>query len=394
MRILFVNQTAAVSGAERSLLALIDALEGSVDRVLACPRGELAEAAAGLGVRVEPLAGTAVSFRPHPVHTTRGLLDIARSAYQLRSLERRLRPAVVHANTTRAALLALAPGPRPPILAHIRDWIPDGRLPRLVHEVVGRRADLVVANSAYVARQFEGIPLRRPVRVVHNPVDLGPFDPGRADGPGCRRRLGIDAAVPVLTMVAQITPWKAQDDAIRALAALGERGAGAQLLIVGSAKFAGAAVQFDNPAFERSLHELAAQLGVGERVHFLGERDDVPELLAASDLLLLPSWREAFGRIAVEAMAMAVPVVATSEGGPAEIVTDGVDGVLAPPRDPQRWAEAIAPLLADPAERTRLGAAARRRAADFSPAAHAAALLDSYRELSPLSGGAARSSAR
>jgi glycosyltransferase involved in cell wall biosynthesis len=384
MRVLYVNQTAAVSGAERSLLALLQGLGDAVEPVVACPDGELADALGEMGIEHERLAGTRASFRLHPLHTSRGLADIGRSAIAVRRLAGRLDPALIHANTTRAALLGMLrrSGAAPPLLAHIRDWVPDGRLPRLVLATVGRRADAIVANSAYIARQFDGLSLRRPVQVVHNPVDLERFDPDRVEGRSVRAELGLSAEARVLTVVAQLTPWKGQDDAIRALAELGAAAADVTLLLVGSAKFSGAATQYDNVAYEWQLHDLAEGLGVAERVRFLGERSDVPRILAATDLLLLPSWREAFGRIAIEAMAMAVPVAATDEGGPAEIVSPGVDGLLLPSRQPDLWARELAPLLAQSERLRQMGASGRLRARDFSLDAHAAAMLDVYRGLS------------
>ena len=383
MRVLYVNQTADVSGAEHSLLALLAGLAGEVEPTLACPTGRLADLAADAGIPTVPIVGTQASFRLHPIHTTRGVAEIGRSALQVRGLTRRLASPLVHANTTRAALLAvLARRPRPPVLAHIRDWAPEGRFSSAVLDVIARRSDLVVANSAYIARQFDGLALRRPVTVIHNPVDLGRFDPDLVDRADVRRELGLGEDEVALAVVAQLTPWKGQGDAIRALAGL--RNAGnerAVLLVAGSAKFSGAGTQYDNAGYAEGLHRLAAELGVVDRVRFLGERGDVPRLLAAADLLLLPSWREAFGRIAIEAMAMGTPVVATENGGPAEIVRPGVDGLLLAPKRPAEWARALEPLLADGALRERMGAAARERAAEFSVEVHAGQMLAAYRGL-------------
>lgn len=152
----------------------------------------------------------------------------------------------------------------------------------------------------------------------------------------------------MLGQVAQITPWKAQDDAIRMLASLRRSRPGAQLLLIGDVKFASGFARYDNVAFERSLRALAAELGLESAVHFLVHRSDVPELLHALDLLILPSWEEPFGICLLEAMATQVPVVATSVGGPADIVTDGVDGFLLPPRQPELWARRIDQLLSRP----------------------------------------------
>ena len=383
MRVLYLNQTAQVSGAERSLLTLLKGLDGSVERLAACPEGELAEALRGMGIPPAAIGGTQASFRLHPLHTSRGLAEIGHSSLQVRRIVARLGLDLVHANTTRAALLALLARDRsgPPVLAHIRDWVPEGRFSRFVLGVIARRADAVVANSAYVGRQFDGLPMRRPVRVIHNPVDLGLFDPGSADGAAVRRELGVGGDAVILAVVAQLTPWKGQDDAIRALAALGDLGCEVVLLLAGSAKFSGPGTQYDNVAYECGLHELAARLGVAEHVRFLGERSDVPEILAATDVLLLPSWREAFGRIAIEAMAMGVPVVATSSGGPAEIVRPGVNGLLLSPRQPDLWGRELRALAGDATARERMGVCGRERARDFSVRAHVAEMLDAYRQL-------------
>ena len=349
MRVLYVNQTGQMSGAERSLLALLTGLGGAVEPLVACPEGDLAEALEKRGVPWTPIVGTQASFRLHPAYTSRSLLEVGRSALSLRRLATRSRPDLIHANTTRAALLALFARRRigPPVLAHIRDWTPAGRFPRAVHSLIARRADAVVANSAYVASLFDGMRLRVPVRVIHNPVELDSFDPSVVDGIEVRRDLGLSAGELVLAVVAQLTPWKGQDDTIRMLAALPPGAGSPTLLIVGSAKFSGAGTRLDNVAYERRLRGLAAELGVSDRVRFLGERSDVPAVLAATDLLLLPSWREAFGRIAVEGMAMGVPVISTSVGGPAEIIRAGVDGLLLPPCSPELWADRVAPLLSD-----------------------------------------------
>ena len=222
LRVLYVNQEGQVSGAERSLLALLGGVERKVKPMVACPEGALTDELRKAGIETEPIGGTVASFRLHPLHTTRGLVEIARSAIQVRRLVRRLAPDLVHANTTRAALLALLARDRhgPPVVAHIRDWTPEGRFPDFVLATIARRADAIVANSTYVAERFRGRPGTPPVRVIHNPVDLQRFDPARADGPSVRRELGISESTIVLAVVAQVAPLKGQDDAIRTLADL------------------------------------------------------------------------------------------------------------------------------------------------------------------------------
>jgi glycosyltransferase involved in cell wall biosynthesis len=381
LRVLYVNQTAQVSGAERSLLNLIAGLEREVEPVVACPEGELSAEVRALGIESIPIRGTQASFRLHPLHTSRGLLDMAQSSLGIRRIVKRVAPDLVHANTTRAALLALLARDRsgPQTVAHIRDLAPAGRAADMVLSLIARRADAIVANSAYVADRFGEA--RGRVRVIHNPIDLGRFDPGKADGRVVRAELGISEGAVVLTVVGHISPIKGQDVAIMALADLIAAGCDVVLLLVGSVKFASPGARLDNVAFGERLPALASELGVAGRVRFLGERADVPNLLAATDVLLMPFWREPFGRVAVEAMAMGVPVVAGEVGGPAEIIRADVDGVLLPRRAPEVWSSALEQLLPDTALRQRLGKSARIRAADFSVDAHIAQVLALYREI-------------
>ncbi len=186
----------------------------------------------------------------------------------------------------------------------------------------------------------------------------------------------------MLGLVAQISPWKGQETAIEALRLLREQGVDADLLLVGEALFVAASTRFDNERFLARLRALASEAGLEDRVHWLGEREDVPELVRALDVLLLPSWEEPFGRAVIEAMAMEVPVVATSVGGPAEIVEDGREGYLAPPRDARAWATAIRRVIDGPEGGAAMGRAGRARVErEFTFVQQAAAMLRVYEGL-------------
>jgi glycosyltransferase involved in cell wall biosynthesis len=383
VRVLYVNHTATIGGGERSLLELLAGLPDDVSPALACPSGDLADAARRLEVEVVAIPEALLSFRIDPLQTSRGLVELARAATAVRRTAKRMRADVIHANSVRAGLIT-APLARlggPPVVVHVRDCLPDGAAGRLTRQAIVAGAALVLANSEYTAANFAPNGSRAAIRTIHNSVDLAAFDPERIDRVGARSRLGLGEDVSALGVIAQISPWKAQDDAIRALAALRRGGLDGHLLIVGSPKFARGTETFDNLAFERSLHALVEELDLTGAVDFLGERQDVPEILRALDLVLVPSWQEPFGRSVIEAMAMGTPVIATSVGGPAEIVSDGIDGMLLPPRQPERWAEAAGALLDDPDRLRALGAAGRRTAVDrFGRESHVRAVLAAYRE--------------
>jgi L-malate glycosyltransferase len=386
VKVLIVNQTSQMSGAEHSLLTLLDSLYGGdVELFAAVPNGALEKALARRGVPLRKIRGTDASFRLHPLHTPRAFMELALAGRAVAAIARRERAQLVHANTTRAGLVALAARRLggPPVLVHLRDWVPAGRLSRVVLSAIRREAAAVVANSRFAAEQLP--PGRARVEVLPNPVDLRRFDPSRLDRGVARRMLDIPPDEEILSMVGQITPWKGQADAVRALAKVRRTRPRARLLIAGTAKFTATSTRYDNRAYDRELRALPAQLGVQGAVSFLGEREDVPTLLAATDVLLVPSWREAFGRVAVEGMAMGVPVVVTTVGGPAEVVRDGIDGRLLPPREPERWADVVNELLSDPSLRAAMGRAGRERAAHLAdPEAHAAAIHAVYRSVARL----------
>jgi len=145
------------------------------------------------------------------------------------------------------------------------------------------------------------------------------------------------------------------------------------------ARVIGAAL-FGEEDYAASLRTLAAELGLAHRVDFVGFVADVNAEFARLDVLVVPSLvPEGFGLTVVEGMAAGVPVIAPDAGGPAEVITDGVDGVLVPAGDTAALATALARLGGDPATRRRLGDAARARAADFTPEHSAVRLRDALR---------------
>jgi glycosyltransferase involved in cell wall biosynthesis len=384
VKVLYVNHTSLMSGAELSLLELLSALPYDIDPVVACPEGELAEEVRLLAIPVVPLPGIGVSFRLHPWHTPWGLAQMGAAAAHLRRLAQAYDARIVHANSIRSGLVAglAASFGGPPAIVHVRDCMPPGRTADLVRGFLRPRAAAVFANSCYTAQNFLDGSALPPARVVYNAVDLERFDPDLVDRDRARARLGIGSDRAALGIVSQITPWKALDDAIRILA--GVRGAGidASLFVVGSAKFTEGSIRFDNESFDDSLRRLVAENGLSGYVHFLGERREIPEIVRALDVVLVPSWEEPFGRIVIEAMAMRTPVVTTNVGGPQEILGDESAGLLLPPRATELWSREVARLLEDDSRREKMGAIGERIAAErFTRERHLEDTLAGYHEV-------------
>jgi L-malate glycosyltransferase len=390
MRVLYASHTSALGGGERSLLALIDALPPEVEPLAASPPGALAEELRSRGVSTHRIRGTNLSLRPHPLRTPHGLATLAASAAGLRRLARTTGADLVHANSVRAGLAAC--GARrlggPPTIVHVRDCLPHGLLAYMTRRAVGSGAALVLANSRYTARSFEAERFGLSSRVIYNGVDANRFDPDSIDRGAARDSLALSPNSVAIGVVAQITPWKGQDVAIEALARVRQRHPQAELVLAGEATFSGPATRYDNIAFERRLRDAAKGQGVNGGVRFLGRREDVPAVMAALDILLVPSWEEPFGNTILEGMAMGLPVLATTIGGSAELITDGSDGLLVAPHDPGPWAQTIGALIEDPERRGALGAAARQRASEFTLGATARAAVEAYRAVLAESGSA------
>jgi glycosyltransferase involved in cell wall biosynthesis len=382
VNVLYVNHTGVVSGGERSLLGLLGALPADVRALVASPRGGLSDELERLRIPTTAITGTAGSLRLHPLHTPQALAELSLAALQVSRAARSHRAELVHANSIRAGIvLAGARVSKAAKVVHVRDCLPAGRVSTATMRLIGASATTVVANSRYTADSVRALAPRARVEVVHNAVDLQRWDPARIDRERARAALGEAGARGVLLgVVAQLSPWKGQDTAIEALRLLSAEDIDAHLLLIGSAKFVARATRFDNEAYVARLHRLIADAGLEDRVSWLGEREDVPELVRALDVLLLPSWEEPFGRALIEAMALGVPVVSTNVGGPPEIVEDGREGFLVPPRDPAAWAASIRRVAESATLASEMGEAGRLRVKQSFTVEHqTAAMLAVYR---------------
>jgi N-acetyl-alpha-D-glucosaminyl L-malate synthase BshA len=207
-------------------------------------------------------------------------------------------------------------------------------------------SDAVTAVSGFLAAETgRQLSLRRPIAVVPNFIDPDRHDTGV---PPCIPGKVSDRQV-TLMHISNFRPLKRLADVVRIFEKV-SRKLDARLMLVG-----------DGPEFSRT-QTLVEELGLADRVHFVGVVDEVAPLLSAADLLLLPSETESFGLVALEAMASSVPVVASRVGGLPEVVEHGVTGYLAPVGDVEAMAEFSLKILADCETRKRFGEAARARA--------------------------------
>ena len=190
---------------------------------------------------------------------------------------------------------------------------------------------------------------RRFVTVLNGIADEPPRAAGAPDRDAVRAALGVAPGEPLALTVGSLTVQKSQDVMLRGMAVALKRVPNATLLVAGEG------------ALREPLLALHAELGLGERVRFLGPRLDVAELMRACDLFVLSSSREGLSVTLLEAMRASRATLATAIGGNPEAVADGVNGRIVPGGDPDAFGAALAELLGDPAALARLGAAGRAR---------------------------------
>lgn len=237
-----------------------------------------------------------------------------------------------------------------------------------------RARGIVVLSKDVAAAQARIAPVR-PQQLVYPGASLEKFDSVRAESPAAlRRRFSLPSTGPLIGIVGRLQRWKGMHTLVAAMPAVRARHPDAHMVIVGGA-------HDTEPGYGDELKALARRLGVEGAVTFAGYQADVPHWMQAMDIVVHASDREPFGIVVVEAMALAKPVIAGAAGGPAEVITDGQDGLLAPFDDVPALAKAVTRFLDDPEFAERCGAAAHTRAQDFSAQHYAARLVDAVREL-------------
>lgn len=352
---------------------------GLAVRAISSPGPELDAFSAGEGV---PADTVAMSRRISPLADVVALLRLARRLG-------RLNPDIVHAHTPKGGLLgmmAAALAGAPVRVYHIRGlpfvtaaglrrrllWGTEWVSCRLAHQVI------CVSHSVRAVAVAEGVCPPGKVKVLAggsgNGVDaIGRFNPVRVEGAGActRRDYGIPGDACVLGFVGRIVRDKGVVELAAAWGELRKRHESLHLLLVGP-------VEPTDPVPAAVVEALRAD----PRVHWAGTNWDMPPLYAAMDVVVLPTYREGFPNVLLEAAAMGLPVVATRVPGCVDAVRDGVTGLLAEPRDADSLAGQIEVYLRDRDLRSRHGAAARERVlAEFNQEVIWEALYKEYRRL-------------
>ncbi|HEU5193129.1 MAG TPA: glycosyltransferase family 4 protein [Methylomirabilota bacterium] len=295
-----------------------------------------------------------------------------RAAWRLARLIRTERIQVVHAHKGRArtlTLLAGLMGARALLVLNRGVSFKVGRLRRVGYTSRRVHAIVAVCRSIKNGLVASGVPAEK-VEVIYSGTDLERFHPG-ADGGPVRRELGLTGEHALITQIG-VRSWRGWRDVLEAMATVAQHLSRARLLFVGAP-----------PPRVAEIVDAARARGLGDRVLVLGHRDDVPRILAASDVVVDASY----GGLGItgsirEALACERPVVATSLEGMPELVVDGETGLLVEPRKPEALAMALLRMLGDPTSAQAMARAGRKRVeAHFSLRAKLDATEALYRRL-------------
>lgn len=400
-RILYIHHGGAIGGAPMSLLYLLRHLDRSRYEpvVVVLRHGPAADLyrAEGIETYVEPrirdFSHTTLEwYGGRDLWRLPGrLLSLIPSIWRTRALIRRLRPDLVHLNSSVLAPCAIACRREGvPLVWHIREPLAHGYLGlrrAWLRRTVDRCASRVVAISRHDAEQLI---LGERVRVIYNFVDFSEFD-RTLSGEAVRAEFAIPPDAPLVLMLGGVSPPKGTLTLVRALPALVGAVPDVRVVIAGpplppeSSAWRGIAKRLlGADAYGQAMRQAVEALPQAARAAliFAGVRQDVPHLLAASQVLVFPSTVPHFARPIIEAAAMGVPSVASDLGGPRELIQHGKTGLLIPPNDAEALAEALADLLCNPARAHALGEAAYEQARRlFDAQTNAAATVALYDEI-------------
>ena len=374
-RVLFVDHTASLGGAQLALLRLVAALDRRrFDlRVILFSDGPLAEKLrqAGAVVDILPLSKSIATTSRHAAGKSLWnigtILTIARYVFRLARLMRTMKVDLVHTNSLKSDLIggiaALLAGKT--LIWHIHDRIAGDYMPvwtaRALRLLAMKMPHRLIANSQSSLQALEPYPVAT-CDVIFPGVELADFSPVK---------VVKDDSHPIVGIVGRLSPTKGQDIFLRAVPAVLRRHANVRFHIIGSA-------MFNDASYETELRMLTESLGISAAVEFVGFVDDIAHYLPRLSVLVHASTiPEPFGQVIIEAMAAGVPLVAVGTGGVPELVIAGVTGLLIPPADEVKLADAVCELLEDPDKGLAMASQARQRVEDLFTIQRTARMVES-----------------
>lgn len=357
MNILFINHMGFLGGGEKSMLALMDGLRetGKYSIFLIAPKGELLNQARKRGCQTFSFEFGQIRRSYNPVVWLKGIRGMITGIRLIESVIRDNMVNIVHANSLKAAIIGglAASRVKCPMVFHTRDYLSAGLFGKLITAQAYRLATRIIVNSKSVG-QIYWPDAQKKVAVVYNYVQA-PEKPSLEKIKELRTNNGCMEKQPLIGYVGRLHHDKDIEIMLGGFKLILNSIPDAWLWIVG-----GTMPGEEN--YRLQLEQYAEKLGISEKTLFLGWCKDATELMACFDLLAVPSKKEPFGRVTLEAMMLGIPVVATASGGTLEILDDSITGLLFAPGDHQAFARNAIILLKDKEFRHKLTTAAKKEA--------------------------------
>jgi len=367
-----------IGGAQENTIltaALLDPADWTVT-ILSGPQtgseGSLIETARAQGLTLE--------IEPTLVREINPIKDLLAVIRMMRMM-RQGRYTIVHTHSSKAGILGrwAAKWAGVPVIVHtVHGWAHHERQHPLVRAIyiylekltLPITDKLIVVSPLNIEKGLaDGIGTPADYVTIRSGIELDRFGHPQVPRAETRAAWGIPAEAPLIGTVTRLSPQKAPLDFVRAAARVAKRHPQCWFMMVG-----------DGP-LRAEVEALAAELGIADRLVLTGLRRDVPELLAAFDLFTLSSLWEGLPRVLPQAMATGLPIVATACDGSAEAISDGNNGYLVPPGNPDLLADRLSRLLDDPALAARMGQDGLARVAEFSDRRMVEEIAALYNEL-------------
>lgn len=366
VRVLFLDHAGELGGAELSLLDLVTKLPITAHVVL-LSEGPFKDRLQNAGASVEVITAGA---NIHNIRRRSGLGTLLRSMPAVLSLVRQVSNRardydLIYANSQKAFVIAALAGmlSRRPVVWHLRDILTSDHFSGVTRKAVVTLANgfakKIITNSMATEKAFvDAGGSEKKTAIIYNSIDPQLFD--EIDAVTVKRVR--DSIVPddafLIGVFGRLAPWKGQHVLIKSLTELPD----IHVAVVGSSLFG-------EEKYERELKDLVDKLGLQGRVHFLGFQSEIPSLMKAMDIIVHTSISpEPFGRVIVEGMLAARPIIAAKAGGVLEIIDDRKNGLLVSPSDPKKLANAIKLLREDAEFSKRIAIEGRKEALErFSP---------------------------
>ncbi len=336
-----------MAGAEQSLLLLVKYLRKDFLCTVACPsQSPLHRQLAKIEVERFDLPRPPTQFWSR----SSWLIHLIRTSFRVHKITKKTKPKVVHANGFYAVIVSVLAVvvTRRSLVWHARDFVRFGLTSRICSLLCKRVIAVSDAVKGHLIRQ--GVKPEN-IDVVHNGVEVSGFDCLRPRAIGPKH-----TSAPVrFASIGQFVPWKKQTIFLEAAEKLVRKGEDAEFLIVGDDIFG------RDPKYKATLLNLVRNSEIAERVSYLGWQENMENTWQKINCLVHTADREPFGRVVIEAMAHAIPVIAVNGAGPSEIIQNGKTGILVNANDTDKLSEVMAKIAHDEALARRLALAGHKQ---------------------------------